>query len=259
MTGTGTQTDPYIVDNWIDLVAANNKSGTAYIKFADGGGVIDMNEAAPYGVSNVFKSDKYIDGNGWIIKNIHTTGEFSYAKSVSNLTLLNVYAENDFIYGYNLSNCIITGKFGGRVIFSGYSVNVDRCSFNIDCFGSSSTLTETDHYSSRYIKFNHCIIKFSNASFYQKKFVGTNFDHCTITGNTNQTGSCFNSCSVYNSIFDIEAPNMEMTLNGGSGICIANTEKAPNVSVSGIWKGVTTAQMSDAEYLAGIGFPIGVE
>ena len=51
MTGTGTQTDPYIVDNWADFVTALGTSG-AYVSFPEVGGVLDMNDIAPEGLSS---------------------------------------------------------------------------------------------------------------------------------------------------------------------------------------------------------------
>ena len=68
MTGTGTQTDPYIVDNWADLVTALGTSG-AYVSFPEGGGVISMNDIAPEGLSSQITVSCAEETTLWKIKN----------------------------------------------------------------------------------------------------------------------------------------------------------------------------------------------
>ncbi len=259
MTGTGTQTDPYIVDNWTDFASVASSS-EKYIKFADGGGVIDMNDEAPNGISYSVISSSYVDGNGWIIKNLYNkNNSFTTGGSISNISFLNVYSESEFIYNTSLYKCVVSGKFGSEFFSTYYKKSVDRCSFNIICFGTNGYLTNTHNIGGEYAVFNHCKINISNASSYYKKFRYANFYNCAFTGETNQTETLFDSNNLYYSVLDVEAPDIDVLLSNASSICIANTEKAPNMRALGNWRGVTTAQMSDAEYLASIGFPIGVD
>lgn len=259
MTGTGTSTDPYIVDIWADFVSC--AKNPVHIKFADGGGVIDMNKEAPNGIDTTIINGAYVDGNGWTITNLYNKKyAFATSGSISNMRFLNVYSEPDFIDRTYLYDCVISGIFGGGVLTSYRNIQINRCSFNIQCFGTASYLFDASDYSNlNYNIFNHCKIKITNDSPYSKIIRGATLNNCTITGNTSQSKYCLSSFKMYNSILDLEAPNMKMTLSDGSGICIANIEKAPNVSVSGNWQGVNTAQMNDAAYLAGLGFPIGVD
>jgi hypothetical protein len=50
MTGSGTQADPYIVDNWADFLTAATISTDTYTEFAEGT-VIDINDVQPEGFS----------------------------------------------------------------------------------------------------------------------------------------------------------------------------------------------------------------
>lgn len=69
MTGSGTQADPYIVENWADFVTAAGTSG-AYVEFA-ADTVIDMDNVAPEGIGTqiVFRCTE-IDGNGGEIRGL---------------------------------------------------------------------------------------------------------------------------------------------------------------------------------------------
>ncbi|NLT08219.1 MAG: hypothetical protein GXY08_01780, partial [Ruminococcus sp.] len=130
MTGTGTQADPYIVDNWPDFVTA---VGTydAYVEFPDGGGVIDMNNVAPTGIPEITLACASIKGNDWIIQNLYCKGHrglsTAYGKyvSVNKLHFLNFYFDDNGAYdshgimlfgnsdderqGYYFSECRFSG------------------------------------------------------------------------------------------------------------------------------------------------------
>ena len=103
MTGTGTQADPFIVDNWPDFVTA---VGTydAYVEFPDGGGVIDMNNVAPTGIPEITLACASIEGNDWIIQNLYCKGHkgFStaYGKyvSIDKLHFLDFYFDDKGAY-----------------------------------------------------------------------------------------------------------------------------------------------------------------
>ena len=45
MTGTGTQTDPFLVDNWTDFMTIDTNSAEIYVRWADTGNkVIKIND-----------------------------------------------------------------------------------------------------------------------------------------------------------------------------------------------------------------------
>ena len=103
MTGSGTQTDPYIVDNWNDLISVINHIGV-YIEFDNNSEnkIIDMSKIYPMGIGNISCGFKSLNGNGWIIKNIYCPYENLFlnnnnVKSVisfENLNIINVYKKN---------------------------------------------------------------------------------------------------------------------------------------------------------------------
>lgn len=74
MTGTGTQQDPYIVDNFPDFLTAAAVSG-AYVEFDDAATnkVIDINDTAyAAGLTDTITLNcTHIAGNGWAIRNLY--------------------------------------------------------------------------------------------------------------------------------------------------------------------------------------------
>lgn len=73
MTGTGTRTDPYVVDSWYGFKEVAIKADK-YVKFADGGGTIDMADGQAI---DVFINAN-VDGNGWTIKNMSTINRWTF-------------------------------------------------------------------------------------------------------------------------------------------------------------------------------------
>lgn len=116
MTGTGTQNDPYIVDNWADFMAID-KSKAVYVKWADSDNkVIDFNDIQPDGYTERIYFPSNVDFNGWTLRNFHSIASTAiYYKGdsniIENLTFENFYIlSNEFIYGtYVLRNCIFSG------------------------------------------------------------------------------------------------------------------------------------------------------
>ena len=72
MTGSGTQTDPYIVDSWAEFESVVTKSGVI-IKFNPDAEnkIIDMNEIYPEGCPSYSIGSSKIYGNGWEIQNLY--------------------------------------------------------------------------------------------------------------------------------------------------------------------------------------------
>jgi len=72
-TGTGTATDPYVVDNWTDFLTVCNVSASTYILWAnketEEEKVVDFNDIAPYGLETQIQLQGYIDFNDWTLQN----------------------------------------------------------------------------------------------------------------------------------------------------------------------------------------------
>lgn len=156
MTGTGTQADPYIVDNWEDFITAAGTSG-AYVEFpknlvltsdteivegklyVDSTGepitnpvvsglssyyentfVLDQNDYAPEGLtSDISMSCKDFNGAGGVIKNIYfKSGQFKHTVSGGNA--------NGILRNVNFSNILI--REGSAVL--SFNSTLFKCIFS---------------------------------------------------------------------------------------------------------------------------------
>jgi hypothetical protein len=193
MTGTGTQTDPYIVDNWDDFITATGESG-AYVAFPEGGGVIDVDKVYPLGVPKITMNCTQIDGNGWEIRGLYmdVSGSAitflpSSTITINDLSFLNVNiksSEHMFFTSASttstrtttLNNMKISGRFASTgesinsTVFGGGSSNykvtriLNRCSINLElvgyythfCYSSSGDYKTTINFCNIYLNvMNH--------------------------------------------------------------------------------------------------------
>jgi hypothetical protein len=97
-TGTGTQADPYIVDNWDDFLLVCNLTTSTYIKWADSEDkVVDFNEINPQGYDSTIEIKGNVDFNGWELRNLWSranraimiTGASSPLGGISNVRITN--------------------------------------------------------------------------------------------------------------------------------------------------------------------------
>lgn len=73
-TGTGTASDPYVVDNWDDFLTVCNISATTYIVWDDAENkVVDFNEINPQGYDSTIEIKGNVDFNGWELRNLTST------------------------------------------------------------------------------------------------------------------------------------------------------------------------------------------
>ena len=107
--GTGTEVDPYIVNNWTDFCSVKDESGR-YIFWEDlptDQKIVDLNEEVPEGYSSAFTFEsKQIDFNGWTIRNlsIYIPGSLVSAIHLPTERLVAV------IKNVKLLNCDFTAK-----------------------------------------------------------------------------------------------------------------------------------------------------
>ena len=75
-TGAGTQTDPYIVDNWADFLTVCNISTTTYIVWDDAEEkIVDFNEINPQGYDSTIECKGNIDFNNWELRNLASSAD----------------------------------------------------------------------------------------------------------------------------------------------------------------------------------------
>lgn len=74
ISGSGTQADPFIVDNWTDFLTAIN-TNNAYIKWADSGSKV-LSETITVS-SEIIVRAQYIDFNGWTFESVYITKTYT--------------------------------------------------------------------------------------------------------------------------------------------------------------------------------------
>lgn len=278
MTGTGTQADPFIVDNWPDFVTAVETSG-AYVAFPEGGGTIDMNAVAPEGISQVQLRCVSIEGNGWNICNLYTIGHGAFYLNnnltINNLNFLNFYGDlrdeqarffdngnNDYQYTFNL--CLFSGLLTGTnnragLFVAGYvycKIRLHRCSINVKLNGNTKIVYSGSAYNTGANTADFCNIQVSGTSpnVFADKY---NYQNCYFSGKSLSKvelydGSNFN---IFNIDF-LEAQNFSCYCSNAEALNIINKDKLPGVTGGTGFTGVTDAQLHDANYLESLGFPI---
>ena len=165
MTGTGTQIDPYLVEDVYDFLAIDSAYHNPYYKLVND---IDFNdhETYKYGISTtLFSGETYVDGDGHEVRNMILSGTSSKitAKEFKNISFSNIILNtiqkgavgqikastfNNCRFGYYSSNsnlaCIFSIGFG----------TFNDCTFNI----AGSTYIHT----MMNCTFNRCHIHFNN-------------------------------------------------------------------------------------------------
>lgn len=236
MTGSGTKSDPYIIESWSEFKAISTFNYGYYSGLwykVKSGSVWDMNELEPSGVCPSIKIEtdgsyensagpKYIDGNGVVIKNLRlkdnpffqiSSRHRDYLKRFSNFVFENIYGQNNFIlldnYGISsgttieFNDCIFTGFFTVPFLrLSGDSgmANYRRLSFK-RC-GVNIDIMGINQFSER------ATYQFIDSYFKLKwyhNFSGTTMHH--LLGDTNDSYAG-NTWSIFNNSFvDIDLSN----------------------------------------------------
>lgn len=282
MTGSGTQTDPYIVDNWNDLISVINHIGV-YIEFDNNSEnkIIDMSKIYPMGIGNISCGFKSLNGNDWTIKNIYCPYDNLFLNnknvksdiSFENLNIINVYKKNSklsnmdalFIstslyYRFYLKKCKIScviedeSSYDFPATFSKHT-NIYNSSINIKSY--SKFLIPFGQYNLKNNLANNCDINIHTQT--DSKTI-TIFDHMSIdnskiSGVIENIGNfSLNSSNPMLSVIDLKT-NYSKKINSSKKGLI-NSDKAPNIIAGTNTSLVTTEQMIDFDYLTSIGFPI---
>lgn len=272
MTGTGTQTDPYIADTWSNFVSAVNNT-SAYVKIPENT-VWDMNEILPDGLTNYVKVRcNEIEGNFAEIRNLRVSASkifcFYASTNVNRLNLLNITdtTYNSSRYWFdsevsgsgeyvNFRNCVITGLITSGFFSYGSSYRKIRftndetkgCTINL-LFEGNAKLNAS------YTEYSNSLIELGGKSS-ESNIEFANFENCYIQGEC-PWGSVSVQSTAAN-IFDMEIGTISS--NSSSSIYkqnIVNKDKVKNLgNYAQCLTLVTEAQLHDAEYLKSVGFPI---
>lgn len=267
MTGTGTQADPYIVDNWADYRQIYTAS--AYIEWDNSATnkIIDFNEIQPEGFTSQIKFSRYTKFNGWKFRNLFTTAANplnfgSAGETVDGFILENFYwiapdsinlALFNFDANYTsistMKNCVISGKIEAQTDFSFTGANFSESSANIVV-----NTTGNFNFTSQQIKNSDIILDISapKVTITEKRILNSRFSGKIIAENPVILGS---SDSGYN-VFNTETnQNVEYS---GKGIMVYNSDKS-DFSGTGNFNPCTSEQLKNPAYLNSIRFPIGVD
>lgn len=293
MTGTGTQADPFIVDNWEDFVTAIG-TNDAYVEFPDGGGVIDLNVIAPTGVPEIPVQCKSVKGNDWIIQNLYCKGHAAfitqYGKyvSIDHLHFLSFYFDDegkqvylgtvfgnsgDDRQGYYFNECQFSGimnctyyksdvyKRSCLFVQDNYwlKCRLIRCAINVKLDGYAVLLSGSS-YIHEDNRVEYCNIKVSGNS--PAWTEDGDYRNCLISGDSVATAFDVVRGAANSNVLNVDFSKADsFNCTGRSNaVNLINTDLLPSGATIGTgFIGVTTAQLKDAAYLASLGFPIGVD
>lgn len=282
MTGTGTQNDPYIVDNTADFLEAVEQSDV-YVQL-----VSDIDAAADgyeY-IGTVTVNALSLNGNGFAIRNAtFQPGNNDVCFSAVNVN--SVWQDISFldcsVKPSGTSAWFIAGNnnsFSGMKLsiqvqplsnFTLFNVaNVSNCAADITMNGGSiiilhyaNSLSNSTFFIRGSYSFGHAIQGNSGAYAIQAKNVGIVFDGYLPSGTTCYIGNYVTFVGCYFAIAD------SATIPGGQGLSISlgqystggqnvvfsvGSGVSDSVTTPSAYPRLTTAQMKDAAYLQSIGW-----
>lgn len=159
-SGSGTQADPYIVDNWADFVTVLNLRYDIYIKWADKENEAEKTISSVTIDSSITWKAKYVDFNQWTFNYIRVNVNFTGQTSIFSIGPTNVQIRNWHVKVWSIKD------FRCMMHYS-TSLNVYSCFYDsIQCDElpeSSDYWTNTQGYALPqlfvYGKMHECILK----------------------------------------------------------------------------------------------------
>lgn len=256
-TGSGTQTDPFIVDNWDDFkVCAGSTNAGSYVKWADSDiKVCDISSAV-----TVILYCQEVDFNGWNFINVNGSNKYGYfwlynATSIKNGVFSGNVTADRLFYARHANNIYITNIYVDITITSNETSTVkifdgnnsrclcffDKCilkiaqnrgSYAVDYFYFSGVNSHLRFENSEIdINLSKNIPNANSSGLFDKYGGYTYFKNSYIHGNIGDYGVIFPIDSYthsisYNSIFEFETNSGALTF-GRMSNPIHNTEINP--------------------------------
>ena len=278
ITGSGTEQDPYIVDNFEEFDSVRNISATTYVEYSND--EVDFNDIQPEGYSDRFILSGHITMTNIIWKNFTSRADCAisfggetqgiYLECI-NCKIVNAYhitsANEKYLFvsrGGNVvfNNCEISYRqdVGNAPLDAGFlrdaggNQTFNACAITIKSYGNKN---DTWHFADGG-KFEFCNI---NLDIQANKFnyplrgfmcwYSGKIDIKTATSNSKDGGSG-------NIVWDVEI-TQPITLTNSSlykFLTIYNSDKVTITATnSNMLIGVTTEQLKNTSYLYSIGFP----
>lgn len=281
ITGTGTEQDPYIVDNFEEFDSVRNISTDTYIEYSND--EVDFNDIQPYGYTERFILAGHITMTNIIWKNFTsradcaisfgngTGGNSSLYMECNNCKIIDTYqitsaSEKYLFVGRKgdvvFNNCEISYRqdVGNAPLDTGFLRDVggdqtfNACAITIKSYGDKKNTWRLA---------DGGIFKFCNINL---DVQANKFDYplqgfmCWYSGkiDINTATSIKNAGGSGNVVWDVEI-TQQITLTSSSlytFLSIYNSDKATiDVTNSHMLVGVTSAQLKDTGYLYSLGFP----
>ena len=265
--GSGTQADPFIVEDWADLVAIGSATDFYYYKVSNDLDANDRNN----GVWSELTIQRFteIDFDGHKIRNIYTdasvnifkfyngSGSGWRAQSIKNLVVENLYAPNATLFSAGTKLTISDSKVSGTVRYlasQGYT-NYDnflRCSIAITG-GAIDNSTYT-------IGLNQCSIRITDGNNFSKS---ARLTQCRVVGNIKQYSTSSLVVSLGNSVFAVKDDTGGAITSASFSGGVTGFPSVIDVSLLGdytptITNGIaaTTAQANNLAWLQEHGFMV---
>lgn len=265
--GTGTQADPFIVEDWDDLVAIDSATDFYYYKVSND---LDANDR-DNGVWSTISINRFteIDFDGHKIRNIYTdasTNIFTFfsssssgrqAQSIKNLVIENLYTPNATLFRGGTTLTISDSKIAGTMrslAAQGYTNdnNFLRCSIAITG-GAIDNSTYT-------VGLKQCSIKITDGNGFAKS---ARLHQCRVTGNIKQHDEWLLVQTMINCVFAVKDDTggqiERASFTGGDAafpslIDVSLLGDYTPIIDSGI--AATTAQANDLAWLQEHGFAV---
>lgn len=294
MTGSGTQTDPYIVDSWSEFESIGiNSNSSVYVHFNPDAEnkVIDMNDIYPEGCPSYNIGSSKIYGNDWEIRNLYLKNPLFYAATYGvingfKFTSFRHETSSPFLaaqydsydrYGCLFEKNIFSGITKSNVFFNkngGQTIELYNNSFDLIIsddvtFRLANGITDEYGNYKKDIAFNNIKIQLTgNSKINPNGLFGECYNHnfannrINVIANTGcdfpivKESSGFSGNVILGSNSGVISPLGSGTC---SGVNIYNSDTLTYTGTDSRFKGCTTEQMRNAEYLQSIGFAIGVD
>ena len=281
MTGTGTEQDPYIVDNFEEFDTVRNISTTTYIEYSND--EVDFNDIQPYGYTERFILAGHITMTNIIWKNFTSRADcaISFGSDSSNRGIYLECNNCKIINAYQITSAsekyLFVGR-GGNVVFNNCEISYRQDVGNATLYTGLLRDAGGDQ------TFNACAItikSYGNKKNTWRLADGGTFEFCNInldvqadkfdyplrgfmcwySGKIDIKTATSNSQSggSGNIVWDVEI-TQQITLTTSSlytFLSIYNSDKATITATNNnMLVGVTTEQLKNTSYLYSIGFPV---
>lgn len=259
--GSGTQTDPYIVDNWEDLKAVSVTKGV-YVRLDPDAEskVMDINETSDaLGLQENLLFYANIEGNGWEIRNLCTGGYDirTSGNTLTDLSFVNLISGALRVFWGSVfcTNCKFSILFVKKPVLSvpNGASKFTGCAMHLYFLNTPDSVVFYGN-----TTLSYCDIVLDGSVKGLSLLDYGRMENCRVTGQLqlnsgDLTLGSYNKYTAYNVIaVAVTGSGQVLSKYASDTLCLVDTELiADGITIALLdnWVGVTTAQLQDAEYL----------